>query len=65
MVNESGEGEVRLMQPGMLVVTNTRRVHEQVEELLEKLRNGAMPRSRNRGSYGGREGRRGGGYGEF
>lgn len=38
MVNESGEGEVRLMQPGMLVVTNTRRVHEQVQQLLEKLR---------------------------
>jgi hypothetical protein len=38
MVNGSGEGEVRLMQPGILVVSQTHRVHEQVQQLLEKLR---------------------------
>jgi hypothetical protein len=38
MSNETGEGEIRLMHPGMLVVSQTRRVHDQVQDLLEKLR---------------------------
>ena len=37
-VNGSGEGAVQLIQPGILVVAQTRRVHEQVQDLLEKLR---------------------------
>ncbi|MDZ4656149.1 MAG: STN domain-containing protein [Bythopirellula sp.] len=38
MANESGEGTVQLMQPGMLVVSQTRMVHEKLGALLEKLR---------------------------
>lgn len=38
MTNGRGEGEIKLMQPGMLVVSQTRHVQEQVRELLEKLR---------------------------
>lgn len=38
MANGSGEGEIRLMKPGMLVVMQTRQVHDQVRDLLEKLR---------------------------
>jgi hypothetical protein len=59
MVNGSGEGEIRLMQPGMLVVTNTRRVHEEVQELLEKLRSARVAIDEDYDSRGG--GRRGGG----
>ncbi len=38
MANGSGEGTVQLMQPGLLVVSQTRRVHDQVQDLLVKLR---------------------------
>lgn len=38
MANGSGEGTVQLMQPGMLVVTQTSVVHEKLAALLEKLR---------------------------
>jgi hypothetical protein len=67
MINKSGEGEIALMQPGMLVVTNTRQVHEEVRELLEKLRSARSKIDQDRadaeeGSYGGRGGR-GRGYG--
>jgi hypothetical protein len=36
--NGTGEGSLFLMKPGMLVVTQTRKVHLKVEELLDKLR---------------------------
>ena len=36
--NGKGEGEVRAFPPGMIVITQTRRVHDQVDELLTELR---------------------------
>ena len=36
--NGTGEGEIRLVKPGMLVITQTRRVHHQVEMLFDQLR---------------------------
>ncbi len=38
MANGTGEGAIFRMKPGMLVVTQTRRVHRQVEDFLSKLR---------------------------
>ncbi len=38
MANGTGEGAVFRMKPGLLVVTQTRRVHRQVEDFLGKLR---------------------------
>lgn len=38
MANDKGEGEIQLMHPGMLIVTNTREVQDQVGDLLQKLR---------------------------
>jgi len=38
MENGTGEGEIQFFPPGMLVVSQTRRVHDQVELLLHKLR---------------------------
>lgn len=38
MANGSGEGEIQLMQPGILVVSQTNHVQGQVRELLGKLR---------------------------
>ncbi len=37
-INGSGEGAIQLMQPGILVVTQTHDVHDQVQDLLEKIR---------------------------
>ena len=38
MHNKRGEGTILLVQPGMLVVSQTKQVHDQVHALLEKLR---------------------------
>jgi hypothetical protein len=60
MVNGSGEGEARLMQPGILVVSQTHRVHEQVQQLLVKLRT-ARAEIDEDDNYGRGRGGRGGG----
>ncbi|MCA9231139.1 MAG: hypothetical protein KDA57_10830 [Planctomycetales bacterium] len=36
--NGTGEGAIQLMQPGMLVVSQTRSVHQEIKALLESLR---------------------------
>jgi len=36
--NDTGEGELVLLKPGILVVTNTRRVQDEVERFLDQLR---------------------------
>ncbi len=36
--NGTGEGEIQIVQPGMLVITQTRHVHDQIEKLFDKLR---------------------------
>lgn len=36
--HEQGEGELRFYPPGMIVVSQTHRVHDKIEELLAKLR---------------------------
>ncbi|MGI9429085.1 MAG: hypothetical protein ACR2NM_10530 [Bythopirellula sp.] len=36
--NRTGEGEIRFYPPGMLVISQTQRVHDQVDELLGQLR---------------------------
>lgn len=59
MEHGSGEGEALLMQPGLLVVTQTRRVHDEIGKLLQKLRSVRAEIDGERGSgrgYG-REGR--------
>jgi hypothetical protein len=38
MANGSGEGEIRLLYPGLLVVTNTADVQRQMRALLNELR---------------------------
>lgn len=38
MENGTGEGEIQPFPPGMIVVTQTARVHEQIESLLARLR---------------------------
>lgn len=37
-IHERGEGEIQLMRPGLLVVSQTQRIHEQVQELLGMIR---------------------------
>ena len=36
--NGTGEGELRYYPPGMLIISQTQRVHDQVQELLDKMR---------------------------
>ena len=36
--NGTGKGEIRIVKPGMLVITQTRYVHGQIEKLFDKLR---------------------------
>jgi hypothetical protein len=38
MENGTGEGEIEHFQPGMIVISQTRRVHDQIETLLQRLR---------------------------
>lgn len=38
MENGTGEGEIQFFGPGMMVISQTRRVHDQVEDLLQRLR---------------------------
>ncbi len=38
MVNGTGEGEIKAFPPGMIIISQTHRVHEQVQEFLEELR---------------------------
>ena len=38
MENGTGEGEIQPFRPGMIVVSQTRRVHELIEQLLQRLR---------------------------
>jgi hypothetical protein len=38
MENGTGEGEIQPLAPGMLVVAQTRRVHEQIGDLLQQIR---------------------------
>jgi hypothetical protein len=38
MVNGTGEGEIQPLSPGMLVVSQTRRVHERIGDLLQQIR---------------------------
>jgi hypothetical protein len=38
MENGTGQGEVKAFPPGMLVISTTRKVHQQVQELLDTLR---------------------------
>ncbi|QDT71413.1 STN domain-containing protein [Lacipirellula limnantheis] len=38
MENGTGEGEIQFFTPGMMVISQTRRVHDQVEDLLQRLR---------------------------
>lgn len=38
MENGTGEGEIQFFGPGMMVISQTRRVHDQVDALLERLR---------------------------
>jgi hypothetical protein len=38
MENGTGEGEIQFFHPGMIVISQTRRVHDQVEALLQRLR---------------------------
>jgi hypothetical protein len=37
-VNKSGEGEIKSFPPGMLVISQTHRIQEQVQDLLDELR---------------------------
>jgi hypothetical protein len=38
MENGTGEGEIQFFGPGMMVISQTRRVHDQVETVLQRLR---------------------------
>jgi hypothetical protein len=38
MVNGTGEGEIQPLQQGILVISNTHPVHEQIEQLLDQLK---------------------------
>ena len=38
--NQTGEGEIHAFPPGMIVISQTHRVHEQVQRLLDDLRRG-------------------------
>ena len=38
MENGVGEGEIHFYSPGMLVISQTERVHAEIEKLLNKLR---------------------------
>lgn len=50
MCNGTGEGEIQLMEPGMLVVSQTQRVHQEIQELLGLIRLNAEEIERSRES---------------